>query len=450
VDQETLETERGILGWFVGKIRASTKYIQAIAPGTQYALEVVGDKSRVFVWEGEVQVTNKGPNPTTVAVKEMHITEALGPGPPSAPRVPSFEEIREILLFGIDLDPIIRATITDENLRRQIHEDLIRAQFESKARRTEVSPQVNLGNVYLFLGKYEEALRAFDEAERISPRPAEIYNGRGIALARLGRYAEAVTAFEQAISRDNDTKFYNNLGNLYLLERPKDAQAVQQALAAYDRALKLDKLNAAAYNGRGVVALVEQALSEAESSFAQSVQLKDRAVPHSNLGNTYLLQNNLPAARSEYDKAIRLDATDAAILNNRGVAHLKARDYQAAKADFEAAIRANPRDAAPYTGLGLAYVGLKEFDQAVAAFIQSLQLEPARRTAYRNLAFLYLTEESIRVSVESQLQGAAAARADLQPVFNRFLEFLRTLPTVSVDNFDAAFEQFQLPAGTGR
>jgi Flp pilus assembly protein TadD len=448
VDKETLQTEQGILAWIVGKIRTTTKYIQAIAPGTQYAIEVSGEQSRVFVWEGEVQVTNRGPNPATVAVREMHMTETIGPNQPSTPRVPSFDEVRDLVLFGVDLDPVIRATVTDETLRQRVHEDLVRALFESRTRRAEVGPQINLGNVYLFLGKNEEALRAFEEAERISPRPAEIYNGRGIALARLGRYAEAVAAFEQAVSRDKDSKFYNNLGNLYLL-RDADRQTLQSAFAAYDQALERDKLNAAPYNGRGVAELVRQAIGEAERAFAESVQLKDRAVSRSNLGNAYLLQDNLPAARTEYDRAIQLDPTDAAALNNRGVARLKARDFQSAKADFEAAVRASPRDSSPYVGLGIAQVGLKELDQAVAAFIQSIQLE-ANRNAYRNLAYLYLTEESVRGSIESRLQAAAAASTNLQSAVDRFLEFLRTLPNVSGADFEAAFEKFQPPAGTGR
>jgi tetratricopeptide (TPR) repeat protein len=363
--------------------------------------------------------------------------------------VPSFDEIKDIVLFGVDLDPVIKATITDENLRRRVHEDLVRAEFESRARSTEVAPQINLGNAYLFLGKYEDALRKFDEAERISARPSEIYNGRGVALAMLGRQAEAVAAFQQALARDKDAKFHNNLGNLYLLGA-RDSQAVQQAVAAYDQSLKLDKLNAAAYNGRGVLALVQQAVAEAGDYFSQSLQVKDRAVAHSNLGNARLLQNDLPAARSEYDRAIQLDAADGAALNNRGVAHLRERNFPAAKADFEAAIGVIPQDATPYLGLGLAHVGLKEFGPAAAAFIKSVQLHPANRTAYRNLAFLYFTEEPVRASIESQLQETAGARADVQPAVERFLEFLRSLTAVSRESFDASFERFQLPAGAGR
>ncbi|RMG51629.1 MAG: tetratricopeptide repeat protein, partial [Acidobacteria bacterium] len=326
LDHDSIRADGGFLGWIVGKIRATTQYVQAIAPGTQYGIEVVGDRSRVFVWEGEVQVTNLGSNPQTVIVGEKQLTEAVGSNRPSAPRVPRFDEVRDLVLFGLEIDPVIRGTVTDETLRRRLHEDTIRAEFESRAQRSAVAPHINLGHVYLFLGKYNEALRAFELAEQVSPRPSAIYNGRGIALTMLGRFDAAAEAFGQAISRDDESMFHNNLANLYLRRG-----ALDEALVEYERAIERDSKNAAPINGQGVVHFEQRDFPAAESAFRSSLKRANRAIPHSNLGNVFLLRGDVVSASREYDEAVTLDPQHAAAWNNRGVAHLKRRDFRAAR-----------------------------------------------------------------------------------------------------------------------
>jgi tetratricopeptide (TPR) repeat protein len=397
----------------------------------------------VFVWEGEVRVTNLGPNPLTVAVSEKKLTDVFGPNQPGQPRAPKFEEVRDLVLFGLDLDPVIRTTVTDENLRQRLHEDLIRAEFESRVQRSAVGPQINLANIYLFLGKTDDALKAFDEAERISPRPAAIFNGRGVALTQREQYAEAGDAFNQALSRDRESIYYNNRGNLLLVQGDDKAA---QALIEYDQAIRRDRTNAAPLNGRAVAFLQQKDFATAESNLNQSLRLKDRAVGHSNLGNVFLLQDNAPAAEIEYARALQLDPQDAAALNNRGVFHLKQRQYQQAREDFASAIEANPRESAPRIGLGLAYVGMNQPDHAVTAFIGALQPTYSNRTAYRNLAYLFLTREPARAVVERRLQETAAAEPDARAPLNQFIRFLRTLPSVPAAEFERAFENFQLAA----
>lgn len=71
------------------------------------------------------------------------------------------------------------------------------------------------GNKHLTEKKYQEALDAYEKAQKELPRSAEIAYNRGIALYRLGKFAEAESAFQDALSTSDinleaSTKF--NLG----------------------------------------------------------------------------------------------------------------------------------------------------------------------------------------------------------------------------------------------
>ncbi|MGQ0508705.1 MAG: vWA domain-containing protein [Myxococcaceae bacterium] len=99
-------------------------------------------------------------------------------------------------------------------------------------------PKVDEGTAAYEAGRYEEALKAFDEAKRALPSSAAVEFNRGNALFRLGRHEEARAAFERAQETDKGSlkqKAYYNLGNtLAQLNKAKEA------IAAYRKALLMD------------------------------------------------------------------------------------------------------------------------------------------------------------------------------------------------------------------
>jgi tetratricopeptide (TPR) repeat protein len=52
------------------------------------------------------------------------------------------------------------------------------------------------------LGRYEEAIEAYNEAIKIDPQFAFAWNNKGLALSSLGRYEEAEQCFQRAIEFD--------------------------------------------------------------------------------------------------------------------------------------------------------------------------------------------------------------------------------------------------------
>jgi tetratricopeptide (TPR) repeat protein len=158
------------------------------------------------------------------------------------------------------------------------------------------------------MGRYQDALFAFDEAVRLNgeleqertktgeaistmrrpwygqpaldraPRQkrklARAYVHRGITLTYLGRNQDALAAFDEAIKLNvKDSEAHNNRG--VVLSRMR---SYQDALAAFDEAIALNAADASAHNNRGECLLMAGRNAEAEKSLARAIDLRPEDV----------------------------------------------------------------------------------------------------------------------------------------------------------------------------
>ena len=116
----------------------------------------------------------------------------------------------------------------------------------------------NVARVHLEEGEVELALPLLDEAMRLGISPARTGYFRGVALRALGRYDEALAAFEEARAVfPRDRVVLNEIGRLHFLERrydeavstleavlridPEDLQAHYTMMLAYRGAQRMDE-----------------------------------------------------------------------------------------------------------------------------------------------------------------------------------------------------------------
>lgn len=99
-------------------------------------------------------------------------------------------------------------------------------------------PLVQRGREAYALGRYEDALQAFEAAQKERPDDARVSFDRADALAKLGRYPEAEALLRAVADRGAPAlqqQAHYNLGNLAAQQGDR-----QRAIAAYRRALVLD------------------------------------------------------------------------------------------------------------------------------------------------------------------------------------------------------------------
>jgi tetratricopeptide (TPR) repeat protein len=115
-------------------------------------------------------------------------------------------------------------------------------------RRAEID--LHRAEALLQLGEYQEAAGSLDRSLGEADRPgAYVFQLRGLARAKLGDYAGAVSDYTQALRlKPGDSLTHAYRGWVYLVQ-----DALRPALHDFQAAIRLDPDNADAYTGRGYI-----------------------------------------------------------------------------------------------------------------------------------------------------------------------------------------------------
>ena len=203
------------------------------------------------------------------------------------------------------------------------------------------------GSALYHLGRYEEALEACEKATGIyeglktdertdgtRQQCADAWHTKGGALDELGRYEEALEAYEKALELNpEDSHFWNNKGvALYNLERD------EEALEAYKKALELDPKNAVIWNGKGAALYRLKRYKEALTTYEKAIELNRKyATPYANLGELFLIHGSLEKAFDNVEKAYSLNKTHFLALLIKGRVEIEKKEYDCAVKFFEKA-----------------------------------------------------------------------------------------------------------------
>ncbi len=118
---------------------------------------------------------------------------------------------------------------------------------------------------------------------------------------------------------------------------------LENALADFNRAIRMQPQLADAYNNRGNVWQEKGDLEKALADFNQAIKLNPRhSAAFNNRANLHQLKGHLAEALADYNQSIALEPTKAIAFANRGLTLLQLGQPVKANADFKRALELNP------------------------------------------------------------------------------------------------------------
>jgi tetratricopeptide (TPR) repeat protein len=312
-----------------------------------------------------------------VTIGKMHQSKA--PVPPSEinPTIPPYME-----------QAILRAL---EKQRENRYPDILSfihalLNTPSTTRHRTNDQWVDEGKHLFKAARYAEALSAFEQALQLDPALVAAYQGKGDALYALGRYEEAIAAHEEVLQRNPSfLPAYDGIG--WALRR---LGQYEEALEVYDRLIAQDPLYAPAYSGKGRTLYRLGHYREALACFERAIQLAPEvAQTHEFKADSLYHLHQYEEALEAYEQALALNPESAEVLDGRAWVLWSLQRPQEALASFEQAIRVRPDAASPYNGKGTMLYELKHYREALGAFEQAIQLNPRLASAYNGKGNVY-------------------------------------------------------------
>jgi len=248
----------------------------------------------------------------------------------------------------------------------------------------------NLGLTLEAMEQYEPACQAYQRALELEPEDIEVLNCLGVNLTRLGRYAEALKRFEQIQKLDPGYEpCYCNRIVTYCEMGDHDNAELMFHLARQ----WVDECPLCYYNiGNSFYARGQY--ERAIDCWRQTLRLDSHhRQAHARIAETCWLQGDLQTARQHYQAELELDGgQDVDLLLDYGDLLMEMGDLEGAQQKFEAALDGEPDNPEAHYCLGELALRRNQFTVAEAQFRTVLELDPRFPGAHTRLARIMLRQ----------------------------------------------------------
>ena len=251
---------------------------------------------------------------------------------------------------------------------------------------------IEQGNVLEDQGLLIEARDIYEKAIQVAPTLARAHLNLGNVFLALGRPDEAIKAYTDALAyQSNFAAAHFNIGNAHLAcNRPIDA------LKSYDQALMLNSEFVDALVAKGNVQGDLKNYDFAIASYIEALKIRpDYVEVLLNLGNTYRTLARLDDAVKCFDKVLSLDAESPELFRSFGLAYKALDRLEDAIVSFEKAIALKQDYVDAQIDLANAYREIGEIDKAVKISRLARDLDPNNSGAWSLYLFCLSDYESV-------------------------------------------------------
>jgi tetratricopeptide (TPR) repeat protein len=282
------------------------------------------------------------------------------------------------------------------------------AQRAVTANPRDVDARLLLGSLLMEKGERDESIHQLSEAVRLRPNSSEAQNALGEAYHSFGDSKSARRPFENSVALN--PRFAQGHVNLGLVSL--EGGELQSAGRHLDRAIALlsRKPDAAyAHYLRAKVYLAQSDTPKAAAQLESAVSLRpNMAEAWSDLGQARKLLLNEAGARDAFERAVKLDPTDAIAQYRLGAECLQQEKIDQAVEHLQAAYKLKPDDQSTLNSLQMA---LREQDKPEEAFKIKQELAALIRrkdqSSQNAVKAVALNNEGARLEKAGDLPAAA-------------------------------------------
>lgn len=186
---------------------------------------------------------------------------------------------------------------------------------------------LNLGNLYLDIGKRQEAIATFKKALEINPRDAEVYFNLGVVYEAQGNKEDALAAYKKTIELNpSHTKACYNLAILY-----NNLGKKEELLSLYKEAVKNNLDYPQAYFEVGNLYSDSGRHKDAIRLYKRAIKINPEFTQaYINLGSEYCAIGKNREAIHSFQKALKLNPGLGLLHNNLAVAYYYEKRYSLA------------------------------------------------------------------------------------------------------------------------
>jgi tetratricopeptide (TPR) repeat protein len=232
---------------------------------------------------------------------------------------------------------------------------------------------IRKGESMLTLGRLAEALALFDEALALSPDSIKALIAKGEALYKLGKPQEAMAALDMALAREpKNAQVWHHRGNIFsLMKKFNDASA------CYDKALSYSPRMAEVWSKKGTLFDLMGHTKEAIKCYDRALSLNPKlSEAWNNRGNLLSRMEKIQEAIESYKKAIEANPRYMMAWFNKGLLLQKLNVHGEAIESFNRVLELEPLFVKALVGSGMSFFKLNQIEKSLQCIDKALALEP--------------------------------------------------------------------------
>lgn len=266
-----------------------------------------------------------------------------------------------------------------------------------------------LGSLYQDLGLYMNALEMYRQALAIDPFYKKVYYRLGLMYVSLKQEDKAYLAFNQYISLPPilEKEFVSVIdvySELYSFDSDNVAlrSAIYQALDNYVKFINKNSPSADSYYNLGLIYSRINDLPRAKSTFEKVLAINPKHIKTLYaLGSIYQDAKNWNEALDLFTQVIRYDPGNSDALVKIGNIYNQKGSLEKSQEYYQKAIKVNPKNPRAYFNLAYTFETSGKYSEAVSKYKTTLQYNPNNPEAYYNLGNVYLKLEKEQDAIKS-------------------------------------------------